>query len=42
MFEIKFEDDKGEKSMVWQNSWGFTTRVVRGHSLSQGKISEIS
>lgn len=28
MFEILFEDDKGERSMVWQNSWAFTTRVI--------------
>jgi prolyl-tRNA synthetase len=28
MFEIMFEDDKGERKMVWQNSWGLTTRSV--------------
>ncbi|KAH7283847.1 hypothetical protein KP509_34G026500 [Ceratopteris richardii] len=28
MFEIFFEDDKGERSLVWQNSWAFTTRVI--------------
>lgn len=28
MFEIKFENDKGEKEMVWQNSWAYTTRTV--------------
>jgi prolyl-tRNA synthetase len=29
MFEIMFEDDKGERKMVWQNSWGLTTRSVQ-------------
>ncbi|KAL8497014.1 hypothetical protein ACS0TY_020630 [Phlomoides rotata] len=28
MFEIKFENDKGEKEMVWQNSWAYTTRTI--------------
>lgn len=28
MFDITFEDKKGNKSMVWQNSWGFSTRSV--------------
>lgn len=28
MFEINFENDKGEKEMVWQNSWAYTTRTV--------------
>ncbi|XP_070033939.1 proline--tRNA ligase, cytoplasmic-like isoform X3 [Nicotiana tomentosiformis] len=28
MFEINFENEKGEKAMVWQNSWGFTTRTI--------------
>ncbi|KAH9573469.1 hypothetical protein CY35_01G002000 [Sphagnum magellanicum] len=28
MFEILFEDDKGERKMVWQNSWGLTTRSI--------------
>ncbi|MCO5591601.1 hypothetical protein L7F22_045590 [Adiantum nelumboides] len=28
MFEIMFEDEKGERSLVWQNSWAFTTRVI--------------
>ena len=30
MFEINFEDDKGEKAMVWQNSWAYSTRTVTG------------
>lgn len=28
MFEINFEDEKGEKGMVWQNSWAYSTRTV--------------
>jgi prolyl-tRNA synthetase len=28
MFDIEFEDDKGQKSLAWQNSWGLTTRSV--------------
>ncbi|GAB4843682.1 hypothetical protein Ancab_013646 [Ancistrocladus abbreviatus] len=28
MFEITFENDKGEKAMVWQNSWGYSTRTI--------------
>ncbi|RHN71170.1 putative proline--tRNA ligase [Medicago truncatula] len=27
-FEVKFEDMKGEKAMVWQNSWGYSTRTI--------------
>ncbi|XP_039688059.1 proline--tRNA ligase, cytoplasmic [Medicago truncatula] len=27
-FEVKFEDKKGEKAMVWQNSWGYSTRTI--------------
>lgn len=28
MFNINFENEKKEKAMVWQNSWGLTTRTV--------------
>ena len=28
MFDITFENEKGERSMVWQNSWAYTTRSV--------------
>jgi len=28
MFGIEFEDEKGEKRKVWQNSWGLTTRTI--------------
>ena len=28
MFNIWFEDDKGKKQFVWQNSWGLTTRSI--------------
>ncbi|KAG5550834.1 hypothetical protein RHGRI_009316 [Rhododendron griersonianum] len=27
-FEINFENDKGEKAMVWQNSWAYSTRTI--------------
>lgn len=28
MFKISFEDDKGEKAIPWQTSWGLTTRSI--------------
>jgi len=28
MFDIQFENTKGEKEFVWQNSWGLTTRSI--------------
>ncbi|KAL6499742.1 hypothetical protein OROGR_027652 [Orobanche gracilis] len=28
MFEINFENARGEKAMVWQNSWAYTTRTI--------------
>lgn len=28
MFEIIFENERGEKAMVWQNSWAYTTRTI--------------
>ncbi|XP_022733225.1 proline--tRNA ligase, cytoplasmic-like isoform X5 [Durio zibethinus] len=28
MFEINFENEKGEKGMVWQNSWAYSTRTI--------------
>ncbi|KAG0568351.1 hypothetical protein M758_6G011700 [Ceratodon purpureus] len=28
MFEIFFEDENRERKMVWQNSWGLTTRTI--------------
>lgn len=28
MFDIQFENEKTEKSYVWQNSWGISTRSV--------------
>mmetsp|Transcript_49208 Transcript_49208/g.96489 ORF Transcript_49208/g.96489 Transcript_49208/m.96489 type:complete len:268 (+) Transcript_49208:983-1786(+) len=28
MFDINFEDEAGKKQMVWQNSWGLTTRTI--------------
>lgn len=28
MFEIKYEDNKGESQFVWQNSWGLSTRSL--------------
>ncbi|GJP40264.1 hypothetical protein CLOM_g24547, partial [Closterium sp. NIES-68] len=42
MFEIEFEDDKGAKQMVWQNSWGLSTRsigvMVMVHSDDKGLV----
>lgn len=29
MFGISFENESGSSSLVWQNSWGLTTRTVR-------------
>lgn len=28
MFQINFENEKGEKATVWQNSWGYSTRTI--------------
>ncbi|KAI3910335.1 hypothetical protein MKW92_033058 [Papaver armeniacum] len=28
MFDINFENEKGEKAMVWQNSWAYSTRTI--------------
>src|SRR4051812_41016934 len=28
MFHIEFEDKQGKKQLVWQNSWGCTTRSI--------------
>ncbi|KAI3514623.1 hypothetical protein L1887_13192 [Cichorium endivia] len=28
MFEVNFEDEKGEKAMVWQNSWAYSITTV--------------
>ncbi|EOA14339.1 hypothetical protein CARUB_v10027520mg [Capsella rubella] len=28
MFDVTFEDKKGKRSMVWQNSWGLSTRSI--------------
>ena len=28
MFDIKFQDDKGESRVAWQTSWGLTTRSI--------------
>ncbi|GJN32447.1 hypothetical protein PR202_gb20959 [Eleusine coracana subsp. coracana] len=28
MFDITYENEKGSKEMVWQNSWAYTTRSV--------------
>lgn len=42
MFQIEFEDDKGAKQMVWQNSWGLSTRsigvMVMVHSDDKGLV----
>ncbi|KAK9079833.1 hypothetical protein SSX86_001506 [Deinandra increscens subsp. villosa] len=50
VFDIKFEDENGEKAKVWQNSWAYSTRtigvMVMCHSDDKGlvlppKVSEI-
>jgi prolyl-tRNA synthetase len=28
MFNIEFNNDKGGKDLVWQTSWGYTTRSI--------------
>jgi len=28
MFDIKYEDEQGNSHLVWQNSWGLTTRTI--------------
>jgi prolyl-tRNA synthetase len=28
MFDITFQDDKGESQIAWQTSWGSTTRTI--------------
>ncbi|KAI3943811.1 hypothetical protein MKW98_004316, partial [Papaver atlanticum] len=28
MFDIIFENEKGEKGLVWQNSWAYSTRTI--------------
>ena len=33
MFEITYENEKGEKAMVWQNSWAYSTRTVNLKSI---------
>eukprot|EP00270_Netrium_digitus_P005212 TRINITY_DN1682_c0_g1_i1.p1 TRINITY_DN1682_c0_g1~~TRINITY_DN1682_c0_g1_i1.p1 ORF type:complete len:547 (-),score=204.72 TRINITY_DN1682_c0_g1_i1:210-1850(-) len=42
MFSIEFEDDKGQRKMVWQNSWGLSTRsigvMVMVHSDDKGLV----
>ncbi|KAI3440975.1 Protein transport protein SEC23 [Psidium guajava] len=41
MFEINFENEKGEKAMVWQNSWAYTTRTVRAVRRDNSAKSDI-
>jgi len=42
MFHIEFENEKAGKSMVYQNSWGFTTRsigvMIMTHSDDKGLV----
>jgi prolyl-tRNA synthetase len=42
MFDIKFQDEKGESQIVWQTSWGLTTRsigvMVMVHGDDQGLV----
>jgi len=42
MFHIEFENDKGEKQLAWQNSWGLTIRTIGAlimvHGDNQGLV----
>ncbi|KAG8469243.1 hypothetical protein KFE25_007761 [Diacronema lutheri] len=42
MFKIEFEDERSEKQIPWQNSWGLTTRtigvMVMTHSDNKGLV----
>lgn len=42
MFHIEFENDKGEKQLAWQNSWGITIRTIGAlimvHGDNQGLV----
>ncbi|GMP96836.1 hypothetical protein CsSME_00045312 [Camellia sinensis var. sinensis] len=38
MFEINFENEKGEKSMVWQNSWAYSTRTRQMMTTIKAKL----
>ncbi len=35
-FDVKFQDSKGDESLVWQTSWGLSTRSVGGLILAHG------
>ncbi|KAF6152806.1 hypothetical protein GIB67_004635 [Kingdonia uniflora] len=34
MFDIRFENEIGERGMVWQNSWAYSTRTRHKHMLT--------
>jgi len=36
VFNINFQDQKGEEAFVWQTSWGFSTRSIGGLILAHG------
>jgi len=42
MFEVQYEDQKGEKKDVWQTSWGLSTRsigaMIMVHSDNMGLV----
>lgn len=42
MFEIEFQDEKMKKNLVWQTSWGFSTRSIGSfimiHADDQGMV----
>jgi len=42
VFDIKFKDKDGKEKLVWQNSWGFTTRsigiMIMMHSDNKGLV----
>lgn len=36
VFNVKFQTEKGQEDLVWQNSWGFTTRAIGGLIMVHG------
>ncbi len=36
VFNVKYQTEKGQEDLVWQNSWGFTTRSIGGLIMAHG------
>ncbi|XP_026442088.1 proline--tRNA ligase, cytoplasmic-like [Papaver somniferum] len=41
MFDINFENYKGERQMVWQNSWAYSTRTIGVMVMVHGDDKEL-